>query len=230
MSSLKPSGLVAAWAVATKPLLSLWSQGVWAWWGTKSRPWTLQEETSCCLRSWWRRSPLKLKSRRADQSWQLFKAPFPTVQELSILVCRKLSKAGQARLGKDLLLKLGSKKEVHRQWKWGQVTWGKYRDMVLICRGRVRKAKAKLKQDLARDTKNHKKGFYKYIGQKRNCKENATPLPIDNQEEWTGGDWYGEGWVVFLSLCRQSGSPFCQDWSSEWVGKVKEIPPPIREE
>lgn len=55
--------------------------------------------------------------------------------------------------------------------------------MVLICRGRVRKAKAKLKQDLARDTKNHKKGFYKYIGQKRNCKENATPLPIDNQEE-----------------------------------------------
>lgn len=63
------------------------------------------------------------------------------------------------------------------------MTQGKYRDMVLICRGRVRKAKAKLKQDLARDTKNHKKGFYKYIGQKRNCKENVTPLPIDNQEE-----------------------------------------------
>lgn len=135
---------VATWAVATKPLLSLWSQGVWAWWGTKSRPWALQEETSSCLRSWWRRSPLKFKGRRADQSWQLFKATFPTVQELSILVCRKLSKAEQAQLGKDLLLKLRSKKEMHRQWKWGQVTWGKYRDMVLICRGRVRKAKAKL--------------------------------------------------------------------------------------
>lgn len=58
-----------------------------------------------------------LKGRHADQSWQLFRATFLTVQELSIPVCRKLSKAGQklAGLSKDLLLKLTSKKEMHRQ-------------------------------------------------------------------------------------------------------------------
>lgn len=49
--------------------------------------------------------------------------------------------------------------------------------------GGVRKAKAKLEQDLARDTKNHKKGFYKGIGQRRKDKESVTPLPTDNQEE-----------------------------------------------
>lgn len=61
----------------------------------------------------------------------------------------------------DLLLKLRSKKERQRQ-----VTRGEYRDTVRMSRNGVRKARAKLEQDLARDVKNYKKGFYKDIGQK----------------------------------------------------------------
>lgn len=39
-----------------------------------------------------------------------------------------------------------------------------------MCRGGIRKVKAKLEQDPARDVKNNKKGFYKNIGQKRKAK------------------------------------------------------------
>lgn len=73
----------------------------------------------------------------------------------------------QGRLDMDLFLRLRSKKEIHCQWKQRQVTWGEYRDTVHMSRNGVRKAKAKLEQDLARDVRNYKKGFHKDIGQKR---------------------------------------------------------------
>lgn len=40
----------AAWAVVTLPLGSLWSWGVWAWWGADSGPSTLEERTSSYLK------------------------------------------------------------------------------------------------------------------------------------------------------------------------------------
>lgn len=62
------------------------------------------------------RSPGQLATG-AKQNWQLFKVIFLIIQELSIPVCRKSSKAGQklAKLSQDLLLKLRSKKEMHSQ-------------------------------------------------------------------------------------------------------------------
>ena len=33
-------------------------------------------------------------------------------------------------------------KEMHRQWKQGQVSWEEYRDAASLCRDGVRKAKA----------------------------------------------------------------------------------------
>lgn len=45
----------------------------------------------------------------------------------------------------QLLAKLKHKKEVYRWWKQGQITWEKYRG--------VRKAKAQLELNLARDVK-----------------------------------------------------------------------------
>lgn len=53
----------------------------------------------------------------------------------------------------------------------------------LNCRGRIRKAKAKLEQDLARDVENDKKGFCKCIGQKKRPRR---LYPPSKQEEWTG--------------------------------------------
>ncbi|KAK4823022.1 LOW QUALITY PROTEIN: hypothetical protein QYF61_024824 [Mycteria americana] len=61
----------------------------------------------------------------------------------------------------DLLVKLKGKKEMHSQWKKGQVSWEEYRDAARLCRNGVRKAKAQLELNLARDTKNNKKGFYR---------------------------------------------------------------------
>ena len=48
---------------------------------------------------------------------------------------------------------------MHKQWKQGQVTWEEYRDAARLCRDGVRKAKAQLELDLARDTKKNKKTF-----------------------------------------------------------------------
>ncbi|KAK4817803.1 hypothetical protein QYF61_027854 [Mycteria americana] len=40
----------------------------------------------------------------------------------------------------------------------------------------VRKAKAQLELNMARDAKNSKKGFYRYVSQKRKVKESIPPL------------------------------------------------------
>lgn len=50
------------------------------------------------------------------------------------------------------------------------MTWGADRDTVQICGDGIRKTNVKLEQDLARDVKNNRKGFCKYIGQIRKDK------------------------------------------------------------
>ncbi|KAK4822139.1 hypothetical protein QYF61_010262 [Mycteria americana] len=79
--------------------------------------------------------------------------------------CKKSGKEGKrpAWMNEDLLVKLKDKKEMHRQWKQGQVSWEQYRDTAWLCRDGVRKAKAWLELNLARDAKNNKKGFYGYV-------------------------------------------------------------------
>ena len=79
------STLEAAWAAATMPWLSSWSQGMWAWQRVGSGPWTLEEQTLSCSMDCWPRSPgmlsLKIKMlRRAGyssrmSSWQHKRSP-----------------------------------------------------------------------------------------------------------------------------------------------------------
>ncbi|KAK4806963.1 LOW QUALITY PROTEIN: hypothetical protein QYF61_027330 [Mycteria americana] len=120
-----------------------------------------------------------LTDKGAEQSWQIFKDAFHKAQELSVPRCRKSGKEGKrpAWLDRDLLVKLKSKRELHRQWKG---TWEEYRDAARLCRDGVRKAKAQLELNLARDAKNNKKGFYRYINQKRKVKESVPPLMNKN--------------------------------------------------
>ncbi|XP_040400941.1 uncharacterized protein LOC121063970 [Cygnus olor] len=61
-------------------------------------------------------------------------------------------------------------------WKKGQTTWEEYRDTVRVCRDATRKAKAHLELSLARDFKDNKKGFFKYISRKRKTRGNVGPL------------------------------------------------------
>ncbi|KFQ55696.1 hypothetical protein N334_04196, partial [Pelecanus crispus] len=132
-----------------------------------------------------------LRDRGTEQSWQIFKDAFHRAQELSVPKCKKSGKDGKrpAWLSRDLLVKLKSKRELHRQWKQGQVSWGEYRESASLCREGVRKAKARMELNLARDVKNNKKGFYRYINQKRKVKESVPPLmnkkgkPVSTDEE-----------------------------------------------
>jgi len=50
-----------------------------------------------------------------------------------------------------MLVKLKSKRELHRQWKQGQVSWEEYRDADRLCKEGVRRAKARVELNLARD-------------------------------------------------------------------------------
>ncbi|KFQ62398.1 hypothetical protein N334_02973, partial [Pelecanus crispus] len=133
-----------------------------------------------------RRTPWEtvLRDRGMEQSWQTFKDTFHRAQELSVPKCKKSGKEGKrpAWLSRDLLVKLKSKRELHRQWKQGQVSWEEYREDAQLCREGVRKAKAQLELNLARDIKNNKKGFYRYVNQKRKVKESVPPLMNKNSD------------------------------------------------
>ncbi|GAB0205688.1 mitochondrial enolase superfamily member 1 [Grus japonensis] len=76
-------------------------------------------------------------------------------------------------MSKELLEKLKGKKEVYQMWKKGEATWEEYRNVVRVCRDATRKAKAHLELKLARDVKDNKKGFFKYISSKRKTMENV---------------------------------------------------------
>ncbi|PKU36828.1 rna-directed dna polymerase from mobile element jockey-like [Limosa lapponica baueri] len=51
-----------------------------------------------------------------------------------------------------------------------------YRNVVRLCRDATRKARDPLEFNLARDVKDNKKGFFKYISSKRKIRENVGPL------------------------------------------------------
>ncbi|KFW11305.1 hypothetical protein N327_10989, partial [Fulmarus glacialis] len=119
-----------------------------------------------------------LRDEGAEQNWQIFKDAFRRAQELSIPSYKESGKEGKrpASLSRDLLVKLKDKKEMHRQWKQGQVSWEEYRDAARLRRDGVRKAKAWLELNLAGDAKGNKKGFYRYVSQKKKVKESIAPL------------------------------------------------------
>jgi len=80
---------------------------------------------------------------------------------------------------------------MHRQWKHGQLSWEEYSDAARLCRGGVRQAKAQLELNLARDTENNNKAFYRYVSLKSKVKESGPP---PHKQDWqTGDNRKGEG-------------------------------------
>jgi len=61
-------------------------------------------------------------------------------------------------------------------WKEGQATWEEYRNVVRAYREATRRAKAHMDLNLARDVKDNKKGFFKYISSNQKTRENVGPL------------------------------------------------------
>ena len=66
------------------------------------------------------------------------------------------------------------------RWKQGCVSWEEYRAIVRVCRDRIRKAKVQMELNLARYVKDNKKGFYRYIGRRRQAKESVPSLVKGN--------------------------------------------------
>jgi len=76
-------------------------------------------------------------------------------------------------MSKELLAKLKWKKVVYRMWKEVQGTWEEYRNIVKVCREKMRKAKVHSELNLARDIKDNKKCFFKHISSKWKTGENV---------------------------------------------------------
>ncbi|GAB0209810.1 mitochondrial enolase superfamily member 1 [Grus japonensis] len=118
-----------------------------------------------------------LEGREAQDSWLIFKGHLQA-QEQCIPTKRKSRKTTQRPpwMNKELLGKVKQKKEAYRGWKQGQVAWEEYRETVRAARDQVRKAKALIELNLARDVKDNKKSFYRYVSEKRRTRENVGPL------------------------------------------------------
>ncbi|GAB0188934.1 mitochondrial enolase superfamily member 1 [Grus japonensis] len=119
-----------------------------------------------------------LEGRGAQDSWLIFKGHLLQAQERCIPTKRKSSKNTKRPpwMNKELLGKVKQKKETYRGWKQGQVAWKEYRETVRAARDQVRKAKALIEISLARDVKDNKKSFYRYVSDKRRTRENVGPL------------------------------------------------------
>jgi len=78
-------------------------------------------------------------------------------------------------LSKDLQLKLREKRETFRKWKQGCAAWEEYRAVVHMCSNRIGKVRVQMELNLARDVKDNKKGFYRYISRRRQAEE-TVPL------------------------------------------------------
>ncbi|GAB0206749.1 hypothetical protein GRJ2_003140500 [Grus japonensis] len=119
-----------------------------------------------------------LEGRGAQDSWLIFKGHLLQAQERCIPTKRKSSKSTKRPpwMNKELLDKVKQKKEAYRGWKQGQVAWEEYRETVRAARDQVRKAKALIQISLARDVKDNKKSFYRYVSEKRRMRENVGPL------------------------------------------------------
>ena len=60
-------------------------------------------------------------------------------------------------MNRELFLRLQQKKRIYLLWKKGQVKWGEYKEVVRMCREKIRKAKAQLELNLATGVKRNKK-------------------------------------------------------------------------
>ncbi|KAF4790719.1 hypothetical protein TURU_138206 [Turdus rufiventris] len=119
-----------------------------------------------------------LADKRVQENWSIFKHHFLQAQDQCIPMSKKSGKGGRrhAWACRELLVNLKWNKEIYGIWNKGQVMWEDCRNIIRVFRHTMRKDKTHLGLSLARDIKDNKKGFYKYISSKRKIRENVRPL------------------------------------------------------
>ena len=119
-----------------------------------------------------------LVCKGVKESWSLFEHHFLHAQERYISLSKKSNKCGRrpTRISKHLQAELRWKRKLYAMWKEGQATWEEHRNIVRVCREEMRKAKAHLELNLAKDVKDNKKGFFKYSSSKQLVRKNVGPL------------------------------------------------------
>ncbi|CAM5082708.1 unnamed protein product [Natator depressus] len=119
-----------------------------------------------------------MRGKGVQESWLYFKESLLRLQGQTIPMCRKNSKYGRrpAWLHSEILADLNHKKEAYKKWKIGQMTREEYKNIARARRSEIRKAKSHLELQLARDVKSNKKGFFRYVSNKKKVKESVGPL------------------------------------------------------
>ena len=75
-------------------------------------------------------------------------------------------------MNRELLLRIQEKKIIYLLWMKGRATWREYKEVVRMCREKIRWARGQLELNLAIEVKENKKISNKYINCKRRTKEN----------------------------------------------------------
>ncbi|KAK4826132.1 hypothetical protein QYF61_005284 [Mycteria americana] len=115
-----------------------------------------------------------MEDKGASECWEFFKNALLEAQNQFIPFKGKGSRQSKRPpwLNCELLSLLRTKREAYQRWKSRRIPVENYKGIVRPCRDAVRKAKAQLELKLARDVKNYKKGFFRYINNKQKQKEN----------------------------------------------------------
>ena len=113
-------------------------------------------------------------------------------------------------MNRELLLRLQEKKRVYLLWKKGRATQKEYKEVVKMCREKIRKAKAQLEFNLAAGVKGNKKLFYKYISSKRRTKENLHSLLEESENVTTEDNEKAEVLNAFFMSVYKSQTSYSQ--------------------